>query len=73
MIYGRKDDRDKSDERRNKFLQKKTNNIKVCTFDSIKSVKRKFPDYMVLSSKGDDKYEVKYVAKDFERNDQGFF
>lgn len=45
----------------------------MCTFDSIKSVKTKFPDYMVLSPKGEDKYEVKYVPKDFDRHDQGFF
>lgn len=73
LIYGRKADRDESDERRNKFLQKKTDDIRVCTFDSIKSVKTKFPDYMVLSPKGEDKYEVKYVPKDFDRYDQGFF
>lgn len=73
LIYGRKDDRDKSKERRNKFLQKKTEDIKVCTFDSIKSVGIKFPNYMVLSPKGDDKYEVKYVPTDFESSDQGLF
>lgn len=73
LIYGRKEDRDKSKERRNKFLQKKTDNIKVCTFDSIKSVKIKYPDYMILSPKGEDKYKVKYIPKDFKRYDQGFF
>lgn len=31
LIYGRGTDRDKTEERRNKFLQKKTNDIKVCT------------------------------------------
>lgn len=73
LIYGREDDRDRSIERRNKFLQKKTKDIKVCTFDSIKSVRTEYPDYMVLSPKGDAKYEIKYVPKDFRRNDQGFF
>ncbi|OKZ75903.1 MAG: hypothetical protein BHV87_04745 [Clostridiales bacterium 36_14] len=73
LIYGRKNDRDKSNIRRNRFLQKKTDDIKVCTFDSIKSVKTEFPDYMVLSPKGEDRYKVKYVPKDFEAYDQGFF
>ncbi len=73
LIYGRGNERDKTEERRNKFLQKKTNDIKVCTFDSIKSVNAEFPHYMVLSPKGDNKFKVKYVPKDFDRNDQGFF
>lgn len=55
------------------FCRKKTDDIRVCTFDSIKSVTTKFPDYMVLSPKGEDKYEVKYVPEDFDRHDQGFF
>ena len=54
-------------------MQKKTDDIRVCTFDSIKSVTTKFPDYMVLSPKGEDKYEMKYVPEDFDRYDQGFF
>lgn len=75
LIYGRGTDRDKTKERREKFLQKKTYNIKVCTFDSIKSASytRDFPRYMVLSPKGDDKFKVKSVPDDFDRNDQGFF
>jgi hypothetical protein len=73
LIYGRKDDRDKTKERMDKFLQKKTSNIKVCTFDSIKSVTIEFSHYMVLSPKGDDKFEVKSVPNDFDNNDQGFF
>lgn len=73
LIYGRKADRDKTTERTDKFLQKKTNDIKVCTFDSIKSVKREFPRYMVVSPKGDDKFTVKIVPDDFDRNDQGLF
>ena len=28
---------------------------------------------MVLSPKGEDKYEMKYVPEDFDRYDQGFF
>lgn len=28
---------------------------------------------MILSPKGEDKYKVKYIPKDFKRYDQGFF
>lgn len=73
LIYGRKEERNKSIERIDKFSQKKTNHIRVCTFDSIKSVERQFPRYMVLSPKGDNKYKAKFVPDDFDSNDQGFF
>ena len=73
LIYGRGEERDKTQELRNKFLQKKTDNIRVCTFDSIKSVQYKFPRYMILSPKGDDKFVVKSVPDDFDLHDQGFF
>lgn len=53
----------------------------------IDSLKKKLPSYpislirncqesighMVLSPKGEDKYEMKYVPEDFDRYDQGFF
>lgn len=73
LIYGRGNERDKSEETKNKFLQKKTSDIRVCTFDSIKSVTTMFPRYMVLSPKGDDKFKVKFVPSDYDRRDQGFF
>lgn len=73
LVYGRKEERDKTQKRKDKFLQKKTENIRVCTFDSIKSVTIDYPDYLVLSPKGDENYEIKYVPHDFEQNDQGFF
>lgn len=73
LIYGRKDERDASDERRTKFLQKKTTDIRVCTFDSIKSISNQYPNYMVLAPRGDDKYKIKYVPPKYELYDQGFF
>jgi hypothetical protein len=73
LVYGRGEERDRTEERKAKFLQKKENDIRVCTFDSIKSAGRDFPNYMVLSPKGDDKFKVKELPSDFDRHDQGFF
>lgn len=40
---------------------------------SAMSVMMIFSMNMVLSPKGEDKYEMKYVPEDFDRYDQGFF
>lgn len=73
LIYGRSGEKSGDPVLMNKFRQKKTKSIKVCTYDTIKGVTRDKYRFMVLSPSGNDKYKIKYVPDKFDCYDQGFF